>query len=237
MRILAIGAHSDDVDFFCGGTLARFASQGHVIGICSMTDGRTGGKAATPDELARIRREEFLESAAVIGAQGFWPGIHTGELFSDKETRRLLVDLLLSFKPNLIITHPPGDYHPDHVATTQLVMDASFVARNKNPAAGSVHPSGVAALLFCDSELGHNFIPDDYVDVTDAWAQKTRMLDAHRTQYSGWQNPRTGQPENWVLDRAVVLSRFRGLQCGRKYAEAFQFYRAHGRVRPARLVP
>ena len=237
MHVLAVGAHSDDMDFFCGGTLARFAADGHNIGICSLTDGRSGGKADLPDQLAELREAEFRASATVLNATAFWPGIEDGMLFNNLETRLLLVEIIRSFNPHLLITHPPNDYHPDHVAASHLVMDASFLARNRNISTRSVRIPGVPPVLFCDSELGHSFLPDQYVDITDVWEQKALMLEVHHSQYDGWINPRTGSPENWVLDRASVLSRFRGLQAGVYYAEAFRSFRAHGRVKPLRLLP
>jgi LmbE family N-acetylglucosaminyl deacetylase len=237
MRILAIGAHSDDMDFFCGGTLARFAATGYVVGICSMTDGRSGGKAESLDELALRRRKEFMESAAVIGAETFWPGYHDSMLMDDRETRLVVVEIIRSFQPDLIVTHPPEDYHPDHVATSRLVMDASFVARSATVKTKTVRLPGVVPILFVDAEAGHGFLPDEYVDVTESWPQKVRMLSAHHSQYDGWINPVSGEPENWLVDRATVLGRFRGLQCGVLHAEAFKFFRAHGRVRAARLLP
>jgi LmbE family N-acetylglucosaminyl deacetylase len=237
MRVLAIGAHPDDMDFFCGGTLARFAQLGHAVGICSLTDGRGGGKGAPPEQLAEIHRAEMNASASVVGAETCWLGVQDGLLADDVPTRLAVVEVLRGFQPDLIITHPPEDYHPDHVAASRLVMDASYIARNPNVATGSVRLPGVAPLYFVDAESGHGFVPDEYVDVSDVWEAKTRMLDAHRSQYAGWVNPATGQLENWLVDRASVLGRFRGLQCGARYAEAFKIFHAHGRVRAARLLP
>ena len=226
MRVLAVGAHSDDMDLFSGGTLALYVAAGATVGICCVTDGRTGGKAESPEELAEMRRTEFLESAAVIGAETFWLGIFDGTAMNDLETRRILMEIIRSFRPDLIITHPPNDYHPDHIATSDLVVGASFAAR-----------VGVSPVLFVDTESGHDFLPDEYVDVTEVWDQKVRMLDAHHSQYDGWVNPHTGDAENWLVDRATVLGRFRGLQCQVRYAEAFKVFQAHGRVRAARLLP
>jgi len=237
MRALAIGAHPDDMDFFCGGTLARLAAAGHAVGICSMTDGRGGGKAESLEELVQRQQEEFAASAAVIGAETFWPGFCDGMLTDNLETRLVVVEVIRSFQPDLIVTHPPQDYHPDHVATSRLAVDASYVARSAAVKTGSVRLPGVVPVLFVDAEAGHGFLPDEYVDVTENWPQKMRMLDAHHSQYDGWINPASGQPENWLIDRAAVLGRFRGLQCGVMYAEAFKSFRAHGRLRAARVLP
>ena len=226
MRVLAVGAHSDDMDFYCGGVLALYVAEGHTVGICSMADGRGGGKADSPEQLAEMRRKEFLASAAVIGAETFWPAIHDGTVMDDLETRRIVMEIIRSFRPDLIITHPPNDYHPDHVATSHLVMDASFAAR-----------VGVQPVLFVETESGHGFLPEEYVDVTEVWDQKMKMLDAHHSQYDHYVNPNTGQHENWLRDRAAVMGRFRGLQCRARYAEAFRLFRAHGRVQARRLLP
>lgn len=237
MRILALGAHPDDMDFFCGGTLIRFSRAGHSVGLCSLTDGRSGGKGESPDQLAELHRAEMQASAAVIGAETFWLGVHDGMLTDDLPTRLAVMEIIRAFQPDLIITHPPDDYHPDHVVASRLVADASYLARSPVVGPKGVRLPGVAPLYFVDSESGHGFWPDEYVDVTDVWEEKTRMLDAHRSQYEGWINPLSGQPENWLVDRAAVLGRFRGLQCGARYAEAFKVFRAHGRVRAARLLP
>jgi len=226
MRVLAIGAHSDDMDFYCGGTLALYVAGGHAVGICSMADGRGGGKADSPEQLAEMRHREFLASASVIGAEAFWPGIHDGMVTDDLDTRNTVVEVIRSFRPDVIITHPPNDYHPDHIATSHLVMDASFTAR-----------VGTPPVLFVETESGHDFLPEEYVDVGEVWNQKMRMMDAHHSQYDHYVNPQTGQHENWLVDRAAVMGRFRGMQCGAHYAEAYRVFRAHGRVRARRLLP
>jgi N-acetylglucosamine malate deacetylase 1 len=237
MRVLAIGAHSDDMDLFCGGTLARFAAAGDAVGICSLTDGRNGGMAESPEQLAARRKVEFEESAAVIGAEAFWPAIEDGMLTGDLATRARVADIIRSFMPDLIITHPPDDYHPDHTAASRLVRDASFMARVKAATVEGVRIPGVAPILFCEAESGHSFLPDQYVDVTDTWPLKARMLNAHRSTYEWRPKVQPDDPDNWVLDRAEVVGRFRGLQCGTFYAEAYRVWRADGRVRPVRLVP
>ena len=81
MRILAIGAHSDDADEFCGGTLALYASQGHTVGICCVTDGRANGSVEPVEALVATRKQEFETSAAIIGAaETYWLGFPDGEL-------------------------------------------------------------------------------------------------------------------------------------------------------------
>src|SRR5689334_3277524 len=122
MNVLAIGAHGDDLELFCGGTLARYAAQGDHVVMCVVTDGR-GRPAGNPDEIAAIRKAEAEASAAVIGAESVWMGIPDGGLWFDEAARHLFVEAIRRAKPDVIITHPPDDYHPDHKTTSRLVMD------------------------------------------------------------------------------------------------------------------
>lgn len=222
MRILAVGAHSDDVDEFCGGTLSRLVGQGHTVGICCMTDGRAYGNATTIEELVSTRKHEFEDSARLIGAEKtFWPGFADGELESNLPTRKALIEIIQSFKPDVLLTHPQDDYHVDHIATHHLVIDASRHA----------------AILFWEAEGGHNFIPDEYVDITPVFDLKLKMMDIHRSQYDFGPDPITGKVENFLYEDVSAMARFRGMQCGVKYAEAFQHCRKQGRMRAFRVLP
>src|SRR5689334_18394655 len=122
MNVLAIGAHGDDLEAFCGGTLALYARAGHHVVMCVVTDGR-GRPMGDPEEIARIRKGEAQASADFIGAELAWLAIPDGELTVDEATRFKFVEVIRRSNADVIITHPPDDYHPDHNATSQLVMD------------------------------------------------------------------------------------------------------------------
>jgi N-acetylglucosamine malate deacetylase 1 len=231
MRILAIGAHSDDMDEFCGGTLRLYVQQGHTVGIACMTDGRANGSVSPVEKLVATRKKEFETSAAIIGAsQTFWLGFPDGRLERNLAARQALEDVFTQFKPDVLITHPPDDYHPDHTATHQLVMDASQE---------TWFPDSLsyAAVLFCEAEGGHNYIPDEYVDITQVFDLKLKMMDVHRSQYDYGPDPVTGKVENFLYDDVYAMARFHGMQASVKYAEVFQICRKHGRVRPSRVLP
>ena len=131
MNILAIGAHGDDLELFCGGTLARCAARGDTVFMCVVTDGRGRPKGTLEDVIA-IRKREAVASAAVIGAESVWMGIPDGGVWFDEPTRHQFIEVIRRTQPDLIITHPAEDYHPDHKATSRLVMDAAQVARTMN---------------------------------------------------------------------------------------------------------
>ncbi len=222
MRVLAIGAHSDDMDEFCGGTLALYAQQGHTVGIACLTDGRAYGSVSPVEALVAARKREFEASAALIGAsQTFWLGYPDGQLEPALPARRALEEIFHQFAPDILITHPADDYHPDHTAAHTLVMDASRYT----------------PLFFCESEGGHNFIPDEYVDISAVFELKLKMMDVHRSQYDFGPDPQTGQVRNFLHDDVIALGRFHGMQAGVPYAEVFQICRKHGRIRAVRMLP
>src|SRR5258708_26654755 len=109
MNVLAIGAHGDDLEAFCGGTLALYARTGHHVVMCVVTDGR-GRPMGDPDEIAKIRKGEAQASADLIGAELAWLAIPDGELTVDEATRFKFFDVIRRVSPNVIIKHPPGDY-------------------------------------------------------------------------------------------------------------------------------
>src|SRR5690348_10714125 len=108
MNILAIGAHGDDLEEFCGGTLALFSQAGHHVAMCVVTDGR-GNPQGDPEQIAAIRKAEAQASADVIGAESVWLAVPDGDLHVDDDTRHLFIETIRTVKPDLIITHPPKD--------------------------------------------------------------------------------------------------------------------------------
>jgi LmbE family N-acetylglucosaminyl deacetylase len=229
MRVLAIGAHSDDMDGYCGGTLALYARQGHTVGIACMTDGSAFGNVSPVEELIATRKREFEQSAGIIGAsQTFWLGFPNGQLQRGIAAQAALEELFLKFKPDVIITHPADDYHPEHMATHDLVLDASVKTFFNNM---------VTTILFCESEGGLNFIPDEYVDITPVMDLKLEMMSVHHSQYDWGPDPVSGKVENILADSALDLARFHGYQSMVKYAEAFQSCRKYGRMRTYRVLP
>ncbi len=230
MNVLAIGAHSDDADEFAGGTLARYAQLGHTVGICCMTDGRGFGNAPSVEALIATRKREFEESARLIGAaQTFWLGFPDGGLESNLPTRQALIDVFHDFAPEVLLTHPLDDYHADHIATYHLVTEASQKIR-------LAHVT-YATVLYWESEGGHNFVPDEYVDITPVFDLKLRLMDVHRSQYDFGPDPLTGKVENFLYEDVFAMARFRGMQSSVKYAESFQHCRKQGRMRTYRVLP
>jgi len=127
LRILVIGAHPDDADIKAGGTAVQWCSLGHVVRLVSLTNGQAGHQTRYGPELARRRRAEAEAAAAVIGATYEVLDHPDGELDDRLGYRQQVIHLIRAFRPDLILTHRPTDYHPDHRFAGQLVQDASYL--------------------------------------------------------------------------------------------------------------
>src|SRR5438874_288590 len=127
LRLLIIGAHPDDADYAAGGLAALYRAAGHVVKMVSLTNGDAGHHRQPGPALAERRRREAAAAGAVIGATYDLLDNHDGELLPTLENRCRVIRLIRSFRPDLVLTHRPNDYHPDHRYTSQLVQDAAYM--------------------------------------------------------------------------------------------------------------
>jgi len=127
-RVMVIGAHPDDADILCGGTAIQLIERGFKVRFVSVTDGRMGHHRLTPDETAKTRRAETLEAARRFGLDGYdIYGYPDCGLYPTDEARRLVARKIREYEPDFVFTHRSCDYHADHRATGQLVMDAGYL--------------------------------------------------------------------------------------------------------------
>ncbi len=235
MNILAIGAHPDDIEVNCAGTLARFAEQGHPVTIAVFTSGNMGDLQVPPDRLAAIRKQEAAASAAQIAARLLWPGITDELVFPNEEQRSIMIDLLREADPDVIITHSPNDYHPDHCYVSQLVFDSYFqkglphIPNQKRPACRF----GQAQIYHMDNIGGINFLPVEYVDITSVFDTKKRMLECHQSQIK----PMKELANTDMAEMIEVQARFRGFGAGCLMAEGFRRVEAYQRGLTRRILP
>jgi LmbE family N-acetylglucosaminyl deacetylase len=218
VKVLAVGAHPDDLEILCGGTLARLVKEGHEVVMCHATLGDRGSYVHTSEEIAAIRSRESKRAAEICGAEEATLGLHDGEVnAADPEQRRLVVDLVRDARPDLIITHSPHDYMSDHNEISKLLFDCSFHATLPLFDTGKPHHDKVTPIYYMETIMGVAFQPTEYVDVTDVIDTKSAMLEAHETQLT-WLRDHDGVD---IVEEMRAATRFRGLQCGVKYAEGF----------------
>lgn len=218
MNILFIGAHPDDLEFYCGGTIACYTAAGHTVWMAVATNGNVGTPTLSKQEIGAVRKEEAAAAAKHLGAAGLiWLDEEDEFLFDDLRTRMKFVDAVRQAKPEILITHNPNDYHTDHIACSKLATDARILSAVRLIETAHPHLGKIPELFYMDSAAGVNFTPQFYVDITKTFDVKMEGLRAHHSQ-NAWAKSIFNHE---LLDMARVQSAFRGLQAGCKYAEAF----------------
>lgn len=195
MNILAIGAHPDDIEYGCAGTLIKYAERGHHIFLLVLTGGQEGGSSDT-------RQQEQEAAAEIMKAQKvFWGEYHDTQLPLNKDLIERIEDVLGKVKPDLILVNYGDDTHQDHRILTQATMSATRYVRN---------------VLFFEVPTTQNFNPQVFVDISDPLERKLRVLEAHASQVM-----KTNIEDMSILELARANATFRGIQGRVKFAEAF----------------
>jgi len=250
LRIIAFGAHPDDCEFKVGGTAAKWAAMGHHVKLVSVTNGDIGHWRMAGGPLAKRRTAESHEAAKRLGVTAQVLDIHDGELMPTLENRKTITRLIRQWKADVVLSHRPNDYHPDHRYTGVLVQDSAYMVAvpffcpdtpplDRNP----------VFLYYADGFQKPNpFEADIAVSIDDVFEKKIDAVDALVSQvYEGGamgseetlrqrfaDDPvrrRQRAEENWSRGMARRADRYRdtlirwyGEAQGKavKYAEAFQ---------------
>ncbi len=233
MRVLAIGAHPDDLEVLCGGTLARFVKEGHAVVMCHVMNGNLGHTKIPRNELRDIRREEAVKAAAVIGAGSITVDIDDFDIFLDRESRMKMTEAIRKSKPDVIILPDPNDYMADHINTSSVGFDASFAATLPQLITASEVHFKLTPICFMDTVTGLGFNPEEFVDISNVLDLKREMIACHLSQ-TVWLKD---HDQVNLVEMAMIQSAFRGLQAGVKHAEAFRHHRVWGRATTRRWLP
>lgn len=210
-RIMMIGAHPDDCDFRAGGCAKLWRDHGCAVKFVSATNGDAGHHEMGGGILAQRRAAEAKGAGDVIGIEYVTLDIHDGELVPSLEHRFEFIKVIREFAPDLLITHRPWDYHPDHRYTGQLVQDASFLITVPNVCARTPHLTKQPVILY--SEDGFQkpmpFQADVIVDIDPVIEPKGDMLHEHASQVYEWLARGTEVPEGEAARRDWIRARVR----------------------------
>ena len=188
LRILTIGAHPDDCDIKSGGTAALFAKMGHEVKFLSVTNGDAGHMEMGGGMLAKRRYAETQEVAKRLGIQYDVLDNHDGELLPTLEIRLDVIRKIREWGADVVISHRPNDYHPDHRYTGVLVQDAAFMVGVPNITADTPPLRKNPVFLYYQDNFQkpNPFSPDIVIDITSVIDQKIYALDAHTSQFYEW---------------------------------------------------
>lgn len=234
MRYLAIGAHPDDLELRCFGTLAKLKAQGHAIGVCNIANGSLGHVTIPPEKLKVIRHAEAAAAAALIGAEHFVADVD--DMTLDRHNQAVIqrvAEIIRRFRPDVIFTNDPNDYHPDHIEASWLVFHASFSSSLPNYQTDSANHPVVPLIYYFDTAKGLHFEPTEFVDITDYMDLRLQAFLCHQSQLE-WLQSHTHAN---AAEKTKIHAAFRGYQCGVDYAEAFRLCPAAHRVPACRILP
>jgi LmbE family N-acetylglucosaminyl deacetylase len=229
MKMMMIGAHPDDADLRAGGLAARYIAQGGQAMLVSVTCGNAGHQSMEPHALARRRKLEARRSGEVIGAQYVVLDHPDARLTPTLEVREELIGMIRAFAPDLVLAPRPFDYHPDHRAVGQLVIDSSYLLTVPlvRPDVPILTTIPVIAHTYDGYTKPLPFQPDVVVDVDEYFDTKCRMAACHESQFFEWlpfnggridQVPPPG-PERWAWHVKGMEQRFGFLV--NRYRDAF----------------
>ncbi len=198
IRILVFGAHPDDCDIKAGGIAALYVNQGHLVKFISVTNGDAGHHTMGGSPLAQRRNAEAQAAAKVIGIAYELFDNHDGTLMPTLENRLQVIRAIRDFKPDLIMTHRPNDYHPDHRYTSILVQDAAYMVTVPNICALTPHleKNPVIVYLSDNFQKPYPFSPDVVVAIDDVIEKKIDMLYCHESQFFEWLPYNSGTLKN-----------------------------------------
>ena len=232
--VLCISCHPDDMEIACAGTLAKCAKRGDRVIVAHLCKGDLGHVIIPPDELTIMRENEAKKAGSLAGIEVISGGFGDLDIFSDnKESRDRVVDIIRYANPDVIITHAPDDYMPDHTAVSKLVFDASFSATLPNYKSKIAEPAKLVPIYYMDTLAGVNFNPTEYVDITEEIDLKLKMLNCHESQIV-WMRDHDHID---FPDMVKTCSRYRGYQCGVDYAEGFRQCHVYLKGTTKRLLP
>jgi len=187
LRVLIIGAHPDDAEK-AGGTAAKYITLGHTVQLVSVTNGDAGHHEIGGAPLAQRRQAEAKQAGAAIGAEYLVLDNHDGELMPSLENRRQIIRVIREFRPDLIFTHRPNDYHPDHRYTSILVQDAAYMVMVPNIVAGTPALKKNPVIMYLSDHFTkpNPFTADVVIGIDEVIDKKIDMYHSHTSQMYEW---------------------------------------------------
>lgn len=199
MKILALGAHPDDIEYGCGGTLLKYSKQGSQIYFMVLTKGEFGG---TPD----IRQKEQEEATRILGVKKiFWGGYTDTELPNDRIIITHIDKILTEVNPDEVYVNYLEDIHQDHRILARCTLAATRYIKR---------------VFFYEDYTSCGFEPDIFVDIADVLEEKQDLIRVYDSQVK-----KVYPTKLDMVETVKAAANFRGFQGKVKYAEGFKAFR------------
>lgn len=232
-RILAVGAHPDDVEFLMAGTLTLLHQKGYSIYIATVATGDMGSMELRSQQISSKRYKEAVDAAKILDASYQCLGESDLSIVFDNPTRFKATELIRKIAPYIVFTLSPQDYMKDHELTADLMWDACFNASVPNYDTHQTDPASpmtsVPYLFYSDpiegmDRFGQGIQPEFYVDISSVMDTKEKMLSQHDSQRS-WLQAQHGM-DQYIISMKEWSAK-RGEEVGVKYAEGFRQHKGH----------
>ncbi len=207
LRVIAFGAHPDDCELKVAGTAAKWAKLGHHVKFVSVTNGDIGHWGMAGGPLAQRRTAEVRQCAKLLGIESEVLDVHDGELLPTLENRKLLTKLIREWKADVVLSHRPNDYHPDHRNVGVLVQDAAYMVTVPYFCPDVPYLEKNPVFLYYEDRFTKptRFAADVVVAIDDVVGKKLDAVEALRSQfYEGGAN---GGPQLVPTDPAAAAAR------------------------------
>jgi len=216
LDILVFGAHPDDVELGCGGTVIKEVKAGKKVGIIDLTRGELGTRGTAETRTSETKLATEIMGVAVRENMDFKDGF-----FKDDEQHKLaLIEKIRKYQPEIVITNAVSDRHPDHGRGSEITVDACFLAGLEKIETGQKvwRPKAVYHYI-----QFNNLTPDVVVDISDEMGEKLQAVKAYSTQFF---NPKSEESETIIssqgfLDSVSYRAQDLGRQANCEYAEGF----------------
>ena len=242
-RVIVFGAHPDDPEIGTAGVAALWAARGHQVKLVSCTNGDIGHWKEAGGQLYRRRKAEVERAAKLMGYTVEQMDNHDGELEPTLENRKKVTRLIREWKADIVISHRPNDYHPDHRYTGVLVQDAAYMVTVPNFCPEVPHLTKNPIFLYSSDrfEKPNPFSADIIVDIDSVMEKKLDGLLGMVSQFyeggaNGDESLMNKDPEfvkkRWAEVRARFVDRQRNIAT--KYRQNLEEW--YGKDRAAKVV-
>jgi len=217
--VLAFGAHPDDIELTCAGTVIKLARAGYRAGAVALTAGELGSRGSV-----ETRREEFAEAARVMEVCFHDVlGLPDGNLRPDREQKTRVIRVIRRLRPRTVLAPYWEDRHPDHANAGRLIGEAAFLAGLKKIDTNQPEHRPIRVLYYASR---YEFEPSFVVDVTDTHESKLRAIRAYRSQFHHSEKGQFGDVETNIshpgfLEAVVARARQYGAYIGTAFGEPF----------------
>lgn len=221
LDLLAIGAHPDDVELACGGTVAKCVSLGYKVGIVDLTEGEMGTRGSRT-----IRAKEAKDARKILGAH-VRENLHLqdGRFEVNEQNRRKLIQIYRKYQPKIILIPHWHERHPDHIHAHYLCREAWFYSglhKIETKLDGKKQKPWRPYHYFHYMQK-YEFAPSFIVDISDLYKTRVDAIKAHRSQFY---DPTSNEPETFLSQRSFLdfmdtRMKYYGQQIGVKYGEPF----------------